>query len=222
MTQKNYHEIRITIADDHETFRTGLQAIFANEKKFNLVDMVGSGTELLNSIQNDTPDIVLIDIQMPKMDGIEATRQLRTKYPDLGIIALTFKDDDDSIIAMIEAGVNGYLVKNVVKKEILEAIVTVYNGANYFCADTNAKFLRLLKNRNFDRHNPDKKRLFTEKELQIIALICKGLSAKEIATQHHTSVRTVENQKQKIMDKMGARNIANMVMYAVNHRLVEK
>lgn len=222
MTQEIYSEIRIAIADDHETFRRGLLAIFDNEKKFNVIDIASNGLEILNLIKLQKPDVILMDIEMPKMNGIETTMQIKKLYPEIGILALSFKDDDDSIIDMINAGANGYLIKSAKKEEILEGIVTVYNGKNYYCSNASSKFTAILKNRDLDRRNLNKKVLFTEKELQIISLICKGLSAKEIGNIEGTSNRTIENQKQRIQDKMGVRNIAGIIMYAMEYKLLVK
>lgn len=221
MTQKNYHEIKITIADDHETFRIGLRTIFETEKMFKVVDMVSNGNELLSSIRQNPPDIILMDIQMPKLDGIQATAKIRADFPDLGIIALSFREDEDSIIDMIDAGANGYLVKSALKTEIFEAIVTVYNGRNYFCSITNSKFINLLKNRNFNRHQMHSKPAFTERELQIIDLTCKELTANEIAVQLGVTKRTVETHRHNIQEKMDVRNSAGIIMFAIKNRLLK-
>jgi len=181
MTQKIYHDIKVTIADDHETVRIGLQAIFEKESKIEVLDMVSNGLALINSVKVNTPDVILMDIQMPKLNGIEATKRIMALYPQVGIIALTFKDDDDSIIDMIDAGAKGYLIKSALKKEIMEAIVSVYNGKKYFCSSTSERFVDLLQNRNFSRHGKDVKDLFTEREMEIIKLTCREFTAKEIA-----------------------------------------
>lgn len=220
MTQHLYSEIKIVIADDHEIFRDGLIAVFENEEKFNIIDQVANGVELIQSVRLHQPDVILVDIEMPKMGGIEATRTLRKEFPSLGILALSFRDDDDSIIDMIEAGANGYLIKSALKQELIEGVATVFHGSNYYCRNTQTKFADLLRTRNFDRHNINKRHEFTPRELEIIKLICKEYIAKQIADALGTSKRTIENQKLKIQEKMGVHTTGGIILYAVKHKLV--
>ena len=139
MTQTIYNEVKIIIADDHDIFLDGLISIFENEKLFAIIDRANNGLELLECLKTHEPDVILIDILMPKMNGIEATKIIKEKYPQIRILALTFRDDDDSLIEMIEAGANGYIIKSAHKNEIIEGICAVYNGSNFYCKNMNLK-----------------------------------------------------------------------------------
>ena len=153
--------------------------------------------------------------------NLQATTQIRSKYPDIGIIALTFKEDDDSIIEMLEAGANGYIVKSALKKEIFEAVVSVYHGKNYFCSITSSKFVDLMRSRNFSRHSKNSKPDFSDRELQIIALICREYTAKEIAAQLLVTKRTIETHKRNIQEKMSVHSSAGIIIYALKNKLLE-
>jgi len=221
MTQTIYNEVKMIIADDHDIFLDGLISIFEKEKLFNIIDKANNGLELLECLKNQHPDIILIDIQMPKMNGIEATKIIKEKYPHIGILALTFRDDDDSLIEMIEAGANGYIVKSAHKNEIIEGISAVYNGSNFYCKNMNLKLVELAKKNTFNRHTRTAKVSFTEKELKIIEYTCKEFSAQEIADQLGGSKRTIENQKVKIQEKMNVHTSTGIVVYALKNKLVK-
>jgi two-component system response regulator NreC len=221
MTQTIYNEVKIIIADDHDIFLDGLISIFEKEKLFTIIDKANNGLELLECLKTHEPDIILIDIQMPKMNGIEATKVIKDLYPHIGILALSFRDDDDSLIEMIEAGANGYLIKSAKKNEIIEGISAVYNGSNFFCKNMNLKLVELAKKHTFDRHKRSFKVSFTEKELKIIEYTCLEFSAQEIADKLGGSKRTIENQKLKIQEKMNVRTTAGIVLYAIKNKLVQ-
>ena len=221
MTQTIYNEVKIIIADDHDIFLDGLISIFEKEKLFAVIDKANNGIELLECLKTHEPDIILIDIQMPKMNGIEATKVIKDLYPHIGILALSFRDDDDSLIEMIEAGANGYLIKSAKKNEIIEGISAVYNGSNFFCKNMNLKLVELAKKHTFDRHKRSFKVSFTEKELKIIEYTCLEFSAQEIADKLGGSKRTIENQKLKIQEKMNVRTTAGIVLYAIKNKLVQ-
>jgi DNA-binding NarL/FixJ family response regulator len=221
MTQTIYNEVKIIIADDHEIFLDGLISIFEKEKLFTIIDKANNGLELLQCLKTHQPDIILIDIQMPKMNGIEATKIIKEKYPHIGILALTFRDGDDSLIEMIEAGANGYIVKSAHKNEIIEGISAVYNGSNFYCKNMNLKLVELAKKNTFNRHNRTAKVSFTEKELKIIEYTCQEFSAQEIADQLGGSKRTIENQKLKIQEKMNVHTSAGIVVFALKNKLVK-
>ena len=221
MTQTIYNEVKIIIADDHDIFLDGLISIFEKEKLFTIIDKANNGLELLECLKTHEPDVILIDIQMPKMNGIEATKIIKEKYPHIRILALTFRDDDDCLIEMIEAGANGYIIKSAHKNEIIEGICAVYNGSNFYCKNMNLKLVELAKKNTFNSHNRTSNVSFTEKELKIIKYICQEFSAKDIATKLGGSKRTIENQKLKIQEKMNVHTSAGIAVYALKNKLVK-
>ncbi|HSU29085.1 MAG TPA: response regulator transcription factor, partial [Chitinophagaceae bacterium] len=193
--------IRIIIADDHEVFREGFQSMLKKYKEIELVGEAENGNELIRLAESLHPDVIVTDIKMPKMDGIEATRILAESHPHIHVIALSMFDDDDLIIDMLEAGAKGYLLKNAHKEDIVEAIKTVYNDEPYYCNNTTHKLAQLIAKSKF---NPSRKKIrpqFTPKEIEVIRLICQGFSNKEMAAHLSLSIRTIEGHREKIHEK---------------------
>ncbi len=207
------------MADDHEIFRDGFGVMFRRPSDIKLLADARNGQQLINLAEKFNPDVILTDIKMPGMDGIEATRIITTKMPHIKVIALSMFDDDNLIIDMLEAGAIGYLLKNAHKKEIIEAIRTVNNNDPYYCNRTSTKLARLIATSRFNPNKPVEKITFKEKERLIIELICKEYSNKDISETLHLSIRTIEGYRLRIMEKMLAKNIAGIVVFAIRHGL---
>jgi len=209
--------INIIMADDHEIFRDGFAVMFRKSADIKLIAEARNGRQLVTLVEKHNPDIVLTDIKMPDMDGVEATRIITNKFPQVDIIALSMFDDDNLIIDMLEAGAKGYLLKNAHKKEIIEAIRTVNRNDPYYCNHTSAKLAALIATSRFNPNKPVGKIVFNEKELEVMRLICKQFSTKEISEAMHLSGRTIEGYREKILEKTLARNTAGIVVYAIQH-----
>jgi two-component system, NarL family, response regulator NreC len=215
----NNGHIKLLIADDHEIFRDGFKLMLSKFTDIELVGEAENGRELVELTKKLKPDVIITDIKMPIMDGIDATQKISEKYPDIGIIGLSMFDEDDLIIDMLEAGAKGFLIKNAGKLEITEAIRTVYEGGPYYCKTTSHKLTNLIAKSRFNPYKKVTKIEFTEKERTIIQLICKELSNKEIADKLFVSSRTVEGHRLKILDKMNVKNTVGLVVYAMKHGL---
>jgi DNA-binding NarL/FixJ family response regulator len=215
--QKTLGTIRIIIADDHEIFRDGFNVLLKDQDDIQLIAEAANGQQLISLAEKHHPDVVLTDIKMPVMDGIEATRILTEKFPAIAIIALSMFDDEQLIIDMLEAGAIGYLVKNAQKKEIIEAVKTVYQRNFYYCNATTTRLAKMIAASKFNPYKPIPKTYFSEKEKEIIVLICKEYSNKEISAAVHLSVRTIEGYRNKIIEKMHVKNTAGIVVYAMRH-----
>lgn len=216
------YNISLVIADDHEIFRDGLALMLSKQEDIALVGQAENGRELVEMVEELNPDIVITDIKMPLLDGIEATKQLLKKNADRKIIALSMFDEDNLIIEMLEAGAKGYLLKNADKKEILEAIVTVYEDNIFYCRHTTSKLASMIVKSRFD---PQKKKQavgFTDREKEIIRLICRQQTAQQIGNQLFLSKRTVEGYRTKIMEKMDAKNTAGVVIFALKNNLIRE
>jgi DNA-binding NarL/FixJ family response regulator len=209
--------IRIVMADDHEIFRDGFQLIISKAAHMELVAQASNGRELLEQVSSCLPDVVVTDIRMPQMDGISATREIRNKFPGIGVIGLSMHDEDDLILEMLEAGAKGYLLKNADKAEVLEAIETVYEGDPYYCHTTNSKLARIIAKNRYHTFHRNEKPDFSEKELEIIQLICQEYTNKEVGEKLFLSVRTIEGYRLKILEKMGVKNSVGLVVYAIQH-----
>ena len=213
--QKHDRAISVVIADDHEIFRDGFRAMLKKYPDIRLAGEADNGKELIDLAGRLNPDVVLTDIKMPKMDGIEATRQLIRRYPGISIISLSMFDEDNLIIEMLEAGAKGYLLKNANKDEIIDAIKAVNRGKNYYCRNTSSKLLHMIEKSKFDPYKETPRPRFSERETEVIGLICDQLSNKEIAEKLNLSIRTIEGYREKIQEKMDVHNTAGIVVSAI-------
>ena len=214
-------EIRIVIADDHEMFRDGFKLMLTKQKDIQFVGEAENGRELVKLVEEKKPDVVVTDIKMPIMDGIEAARKILELYPETGVIGLSMFNEDDLIVDMLEAGAKGYLLKNANKDQIGEAIRTVYNGDPYYCKTTSRKLTEMIAKSRYNPYKKKEKLEFTEREKEVIELVCREMSNKEIAEKLFLSIRTVEGLRLKIAEKMNVKNPVGMVVYALKHGLVK-
>ena len=211
--------IRIVLADDHEIFRDGFRVMIKKQPSVHLIGEASNGEELIKITHQLKPDVIVTDIKMPKVDGIEATKQLSNDFPYIGIIALSMFDEENLIVEMLEAGAKGYLLKNAHKDEIIEAIKEVNNNHTYYCNDTSAKLANLITKSKFRPAMKIVKPEFSEKEIAIIRYICQQLSNKEIANNLNLSIRTIEGYRDRILEKIDARNAAGIVVYAIKNNI---
>jgi DNA-binding NarL/FixJ family response regulator len=210
-------DINIVIADDHELFRDGLKLLPLKYPEIHIVGEAQNGLELIELTRLHNPEIILTDIKMPVMDGIEAARKITALNKDVGIIGLSMFDEDELIIDMLEAGAKGYLLKNCDKQELIEAITTVYHGNCFYCKNTSKKLIDMIAKSKFNPYKKKAKPEFSERETEIIQLICDGLSSKEIGDKLYISDRTVEGHRHRIMEKMDVSNIAGLIVYALKN-----
>lgn len=214
--------ISIVIADDHEIFRDGLVLMLSRQPDLLLKGQAEDGMELIELVKRNSPDIVLTDIKMPRMDSIEATKLLTASHPGTRIIALSMFDEENLIVDMLEAGAKGYLLKNADKQEIIHAIETVHEGNMFYCRHTSAALASMIVNSKF---NPYKKKdavAFSGREKEIIRLICLQYTAHQIGEELFISKRTVEGYRTKILEKINAKNTAGVVLYALKHDLIKE
>lgn len=216
------NSIRLVIADDHEIFRDGLALMLSKQQNIQLIGQAENGKQLLTLVRELQPDVVMTDVKMPVMDGIEATRSLLAENPYLQIIALSMFDEENLIVDMLEAGAKGYLLKNADKQEILDAIHSVYQGKPYYCHHTTSRLASMISKSRFNPYKKKDPLVFTDREKEIIRLICQQLTAQEIADKVFLSKRTVEGHRTRILEKMSVKNTAGVVIYALRHRLVSE
>lgn len=215
--KSNIYPIHIVIADDHELFREGFKVMAAKFSEVSLLGEASNGAELLEVVSNVSPEVVLTDIKMPVMDGIEVTKKLTEEFPHVRVIALSMFNEENLIIDMLEAGAKGYLLKNAGKEDIIEAIKAVNQDRTYYCKQTSAKLLELIAKSKFNPNKKVQKPEFTAREISIIQLICDQKSNKEIADNLSLSIRTIEGYREKIQEKMQVQNTAGIVVYAIKN-----
>lgn len=214
------YSIRLAIADDHEIFRDGLALMLSKQQDVTLVGQAANGKELLELVTREQPDVVMTDIKMPLMDGIEATKLLLQKNPDLRIIALSMFDEENLIVDMLEAGAKGYLLKNADKQEILDAINNVFENKTYYCRHTSAQLASMIVKSKFNPYRKTEPVSFNEREKEIIRMICQQCTTQEIGEKLFLSKRTVEGYRTKILEKMNVKNTAGVVIFALRHHLI--
>jgi len=213
-------KIRIAIADDYAIIRDGLKVGLARDETLEVVLEAESGDELLEGIAKTEVDVVLLDLKMPGMDGMEATGILRQRYVQLKILAITMYDDEKFIIHLMEKGANGYLLKNADSAEIRKAIYSVYETGYYFNDLVNKAMLRKLTMKGNFKPNFRQDVEFTERELQVLQLICEEKTNTEIGKAIFLSPRSVEGIRQRLIEKTGVRNTAGLVIFAVRNGIV--
>lgn len=214
-------DIKIIIADDHEIFRDGFKLMLSGQPDIQLVGEAENGVELIQMVADKMPDVVVTDIKMPLMDGIEAAQKISEQFPGVGIVGLSMFDEDELIIDMLEAGAKGYLIKNANKEQIREAIRTVYDGDPYYCKTTSRKLTEMIAKSKYNPYKKKPKIEFTDREIEVIELVCREMSNKEIAEKLFLSIRTVEGLRLKISEKMNVKNPVGMVLYALKNGLVK-
>jgi DNA-binding NarL/FixJ family response regulator len=215
-------KIKIILVDDHKMFREGLRFLLSKIKTTEVIAEAEDGVQLLKLLQEMTPDLVLMDINMPKMNGIEATEIALSKNPAIKVIALSMNGDENYYYKMIQAGARGFVLKQAGSEELEKAIESVMNGKDFFSPE-------LLKNIILNMGGSKKTQIkneisnidLTERERETLQLFCTGSSIKEIADKLFISPRTVEGHKARIMEKMGATNSSNLIILAIKNKLIE-
>ena len=212
--------IKYIIADDHKIFRQGLRLALSDDHKLKLVAEAANGVELMELLAKQLPDVVLLDLKMPEMDGMEAIKLIREKYAEVRIIILTMYDDEHFVTHLLEAGANGYLIKNADPEEIKTAIHSAVENGYYFSDFVSSIMLKQLLQKNTAKPKFKEAIALSEKETQVLKLICEGNTAVEIGKTIFLSPRTVEGIRANLLEKVGVRNVAGLIMYAVKNGLV--
>jgi DNA-binding NarL/FixJ family response regulator len=206
--------IQVAIADDHTLFRAGVKTALAPKKDVELIAEADNGMQLLNLLKHIEPDVILLDIQMPIMDGIATLPEIRKLYPNIKVIMLSMHNDHSMISKLMEIGANSYLTKNSDSETIYEAIKTCYEQEFFFNELTNKALLTGLRTRKVEPLTPEDANL-SDKEVRILKLMCEEKTTKEIADIVEISPRTVEAIRDKLKTKIGAKSMAGLVLYAI-------
>jgi DNA-binding NarL/FixJ family response regulator len=209
--------IKIILVDDHKIFRESLRRLLTSEGIAEIVAEAANGKEFLEVLETIQPDLVLLDISMPVMDGIEAATLAIKKFPDLCILTLSSFGDEKYYYKMIEAGVKGFVLKSSGLTELENAINEVVPGGNWFSNELLKNIISSLSKKN----SQPKMAELTERELEILKLICKGLTNEQIAEEIHLSFDTVKWHRANILSKTQCTNTALLVMYAIKNELIE-
>jgi len=212
-------KINIIVADDHKLFRKGIIALLSDFDFIGEIGEASNGLELIELLKKMEvlPDVILLDLRMPVMDGVEAQQKIRKLYPEIKVIIITMEDDEQFILHLINEGVNGYLLKNADPDEVEFAIHKVVEKDFYFSEDISKLVMKGLVRK--DKHDLSVVLDLNEREIEILKLICKEFTAAEIADKLNLSVRTIEGYRQKLLEKSGAKNMAGLVVFAIKNNL---
>lgn len=221
MATENNGIIKVLITDDHALFRAGVRSSLSQYKDIEFIGEAENGMQLLSLIKFLKPDVILLDIQMPILDGIASLPEVKKVLPDAKIIMLTMNDDVSMISKLMELGANSYLTKDSDSETIYEAIKTVFAREYFFNDYTNKALLTGLKSRRVLEASAHDDAELTEKELQVLRLMCDEKSTKEIADIVEISPRTVEAIRDRLKMKTGTKTTAGLILYAVKHGIVE-
>ncbi len=220
-------KIRIVLADDHSLVRDGIRSLIESESDLEVIGEASNGLEAITMVKDLTPDLLIIDIRMPEMNGIDAVSELNKQGVDVNCIILSMHDSEEYILKSVSAGAKGYLLKDTGKEEFLKAIHTVQNGGKYFSGDiSNVLVNNLLspKNTVVAKSTEEKKKDnhfdLTNKELKVLQLVLSGLTNKQISEQLQNSKRTIETHRFNLMRKMEVKNLIDLSKKARQHNLV--
>ncbi len=214
------HTISVLLADDHRLMREGLRQLLELEDDLCIVDEATNGAEAIQKVRQLHPDIVLMDIRMPVLDGITVTQQLSGEFPDLGIIILTMHQQDQLMVQALKSGASGYLYKDASSQEVARAIRTVYAGQNYIASDKTRAIVNEVRRMSEQHNYTYTARMLTNKDLELLRYIAAGLSNREIAMKLSYSEKTVKNYLSALFQKLGVRDRTQAAIFAYRSGLI--
>ncbi len=214
-------KIKVVLADDHAIFRKGVKSLLENEEDIEIIGEAANGEEALDKVRELSPDVLMIDISMPKMSGIEAAEIVNKQFKHTKALILSMHNNDDYILKSVECGAHGYLLKDTSKEEMLKALRSVALGEKYFAGTVSNTIVNGYLNKVSSKESDDKsdKAKLSRKEKAILQFIVEGLSSREIAEKLDLSGRTVDNHRANMMKKMNVRNAAELVRLAIELKL---
>lgn len=218
-------KIKVILVDDHNIVRDGIKMLLLGIDNIEIIAEAGDGEELFEIIFANKPDIILLDIALPKMSGIEIAKKISSnnEFADIRIIILSSQTDEDSIINSLEAGVKGYLPKNTTRNELIKAIISVYEGEIYLNQTVSNVLSKSYFNKKQNTHKKQNRVLdsLTQREIEIVKLFAEGNSYKEIANKLFISNRTVESHKNNIMNKLQLKTIVDLTKFAIKNNIIK-
>jgi len=210
--------IRVLLADDHSIVRDGLRRIVEESGNMEVVAEADDGHEAIQKTRDHTPDVVVVDISMPGLDGLEVISRLSTDFPDLPILVLTMHEEEQYVVRAIEAGAKGYLNKKSAPEQLVTAIRKVYEGARYLTEEA-VEMLALRVARGADGRSPLDS--LSTRELQVLRRLAMGHTNREIASAYHISIKTVDTYRFRLLKKLGLRNNAELSRFAIQKHLID-
>ncbi len=211
--------IKVLIADDHAIVRAGLRALLVEEAEFDLVGEAVGGYEAIDLVEKTNPDVLILDLSMPDLDGISVTRKIKPRFPDLKILILTLHEDEALLKEAIKAGAVGYILKRAAEAELISAIRVILRGDLFIDPSMVRSLIEETPNSRIDQKGPTES--LTPRETEILKLIVEGYTNRQIGQELNISVRTVEGHRSNISDKLGLHSRVELVRYARQNGLIE-
>ncbi len=214
------NKIKLIIVDDHRLFREGLVNLLAESDDIEIIAQAENGKHAIEQVEKHKPDIVIMDIGMPEMNGVEATQILKKKYPDLKVIALSMHSEKTYVKEMLEAGASGYFLKNCTYQKFMEGIHAVYEGKMYLSETITEILVNDYINKESTATSDTQLSELTVRELEVLKLFAMGLATKEIADQLFVSIKTIGTHRHNILEKLELKTTADLVKYAIKNKLI--
>ncbi|MBN2616540.1 MAG: response regulator transcription factor [Bacteroidales bacterium] len=215
-------KIRVFLADDHKLFRDGVRSLLSSSAEFEVVGEASDGLQLMRQISQADPDILITDISMPGLSGIEAVKQILSKKKELNVLILSMFDNEDYVLDSIRAGAKGYLPKDVPAEELFLALKTIAGGKEYFSSTISDIVVKsIIQQARIQSGRSPKLPALTDREVEIVKLIAEGFLSKEIADKLNISIHTVDTHKANIMQKLQLKSSVDIVKYAIRHDMIK-
>ena len=211
---------KVVIVEDHRLFREGLKSLLADKPDFEMVGEAGDGLEAIRCIRKHQPNLVLLDLSMPKMNGISVMREIKGQYPEIKILALTIHESDQYVLEAFDAGADGYCLKDAGRNELRVAVDSVLQGKRYISPSISENVLEGYLTGRKKLKSKTSWDTITPREREVLKLLGEGYQNKEISDMLHISVKTVEKHRANIMNKLDLHNAAALTAYAIDHGLV--
>ncbi|QKG79138.1 response regulator transcription factor [Tenuifilum thalassicum] len=216
-------KIRVALVEDHQLVRDGIRLLLTDLPNIEVVAEADCAKKLLNVIKDVNPDVMLVDISLPEMSGVELTNVITSNHPDIKVIILSMHIEQEYIFNSLRNGAKGYLHKSISRDELIEAIEEVYNGGEYFSKEVSGIILKnyLRRIKNPDRVEEYENKKLTPREMEILKMVAQGYSNQLIAEKLFISVRTVESHKNHIMQKLELTTVVDLVKYAIKNKIID-
>ncbi|QHL89214.1 response regulator [Nibribacter ruber] len=215
--------IKVILADDHTLIRDGLKSLLKSDRSIQVIGEAENGVQLLELLETLTPDVVMLDLNMPVMDGFKTLEQLKVKYPQVKVLVLTMLDQDSYVTKVRTAGALGYVLKTAGRTELIHAIKTVAEDNSYICSEVALNLLNRVNNGPGDQPEANSKGPsdLSKREMEVLRLIAEGYTNAEIADKLFASKRTIESHRQHLIEKTKAKNTATLIKYAIQQGLID-
>jgi DNA-binding NarL/FixJ family response regulator len=212
---------KILLVEDHDIVRQGIRALIENDEQVEVIGEAGNGEEALTFLKNKKPDLILMDMNMPLMNGTECTRRIKKDFPSIKILVLSMHEHENYLTDMLDAGADGYILKNTGKEELLDAIKKVMKGSIYIGPEFTMNLIHKFRSSNGFSVLKRTAINLSDRENDVLQLIAEGMTNSEIAQKLFTSVRTIETRRKKLLEKTGTNNTATLIKYSVQNGLVK-